>query len=76
MAAPASPASPAPVAPRRRPLVGRVVLWVLGVLLLAIALLLPYRTRIAYADAIGRAMNAAYHAFVRLLRWFLEQLRA
>ena len=66
----------APVRPRERPLVGRVLLFLVGVLLLAVAVLLPYRARIAYSDAIGRGMNAAYHAFVRLVRWFLDALRA
>lgn len=70
------PESASPVAPRHRPWLGRIVLRVLGTILLLIALLLPYRARIAFSDGIGRAMNAAYHAFVRLVRWFLDQLKA
>ena len=70
-----SAASAGPVSPRRRSPVGRVVLWLAGVLLLLIAVLLPYRARIAFSDAIGRTMNAFYHAFVRLVRWFLGKLK-
>jgi len=71
-----SQATPPPVQPRKRAFLGTIVLWLLGVLLLTIAVLLPYRARIAFSDALGRAMNAFYHAFVRLVRWFLERLRA
>jgi hypothetical protein len=72
----AAEASRPPVSPRRRPLLGRVLLWLLGVAILSVAVLLPYRARIAFSDALGRTMNACYHAFVRLVRWFLDKLRA
>ncbi len=67
--------SPAPVSPRRRSLVGRVVLGLVGVVLLAFVLLLPYRARIAFSDALGRSMNAAYGALVGLVRWFIGRLQ-
>ena len=53
---------------------GRVILFLLGTLILFLAVLLPYKARLWLSDAIGKVMNAVYHAYIRLFRWFLKKL--
>jgi hypothetical protein len=75
------PAVPVPAGPRsllepqRDPLPARVVKRVFGTLILLVAVLLPYRARLAYANAIGRVANALYTGFVRMVAWLLRQLK-
>ena len=43
-------------------------------LILIPALLMPYRMRVWYSEVFGKTLNFFYHAYVRLLKWFLRQL--
>jgi lauroyl/myristoyl acyltransferase len=62
--------------PSRHPFafLGRIILFLVGILILFLAVLLPYKARLWLSDAIGRTMNAFYHAYIRLFRWFLRKL--
>ncbi len=53
---------------------GRIIKYIIGWILLAIAVILPYRFRVAYGDRLGRLINAFYRTYIRLLRWFFRKL--
>lgn len=67
---PHRPAVPA----HRRGAIARAIAFAAGSLLLLVALLLPYRARIAYTDWLGRCANALYTGYVRLVTWLLRRL--
>jgi len=54
---------------------GRLFKFVAGSMILLVALLLPYRMRIAFSDLLGRFINYYYHLYIRLFRWFLSKLQ-
>ena len=47
---------------------------VVGSVILAVILLLPYRLRVAASDWIGLFLNGCYKTYIRLLRWFFSKL--
>jgi len=53
----------------------RTIGFLAGSSLLLVALILPYRARIAYADWLGRCANAIHAGYVRLVTWFLARLK-
>jgi lauroyl/myristoyl acyltransferase len=64
-----------PTPPARRPWPARVILFLVGSLLLTLALVLPYRARLALGEWLGRLANAFVTGYVRLLAWFLSKLK-
>ena len=64
--------SPTPTQPG---IIGRIVKWELGCLLLGIALLLPYKARIDLSELLGRVTNAIYTGYIRMLTWLLRKVQ-
>lgn len=47
---------------------------IIAYIVLSVAVLLPYRLRIAYSDRLGRMINSFYAQYLRLLTWFFRKL--
>jgi len=55
-------------------MIARWIKWIIAFIILSIAVLLPYKLRNRFSDWFGRFINYFYHSYIRLLRWFFEQL--
>jgi len=51
------------------------VKWLLGCLLLTLALVLPYRARIGLSELLGRIANAVFTGYIRIVAWLLRKLQ-
>ena len=57
-------------------LTARIIRTIIACVILAFAICLPYRWRIKYSDLLGKSVNLLYHAYLKLLEWFLKKLES